>query len=110
MLDGKMLREGTGTPIRRMERANSSLALADPEPFTLANFTTKSLVAFTAFDMPGLPWRYREGISACPRRRSGSVRRTDRNAGRDPRPSPSHVASATDPRCRGPASDAATAP
>ena len=32
----------TGTPIRRIERANSSLALAEPEPLTLANRTTKS--------------------------------------------------------------------
>ena len=42
MLDGKMLRGDTGTPIRRIERANNSLALADPEPLTLANRTTKS--------------------------------------------------------------------
>ena len=42
MLDGKMLRGDTGTPIRRIERANNSLALAEPEPLTLANRTTKS--------------------------------------------------------------------
>ena len=30
-------------PIRRIERANSRLALAEPDPFTLANLTTKSL-------------------------------------------------------------------
>ena len=29
---------------------------------------------------------FQSGISACPRRRSGSVRRTGRNAGRRPRP------------------------
>src|SRR5690606_13915071 len=44
MLDGKMLRGLTGTPIRRMALANSSLAEAEPEPLTLANLTTKSLV------------------------------------------------------------------
>ena len=42
MLDGKMLRGETGTPMRSTERANSSLALAEPEPLTLANRTTKS--------------------------------------------------------------------
>ena len=43
MLDGKMLRGATGTPMRRIERAaNSSLALAEPEPLTLAKRTTKS--------------------------------------------------------------------
>jgi hypothetical protein len=42
MLEGKMLRGLTGTPIRRMERANNSLALAEPDPLTLANRTTKS--------------------------------------------------------------------
>src|SRR5579871_1344602 len=45
MFDGKMLREQSGTPMRSTERANSSLALAEPEPLTLANLTTKSLVA-----------------------------------------------------------------
>src|SRR6202012_2061886 len=45
MFDGKMLREHTGTPMRRIDRANSSLADAEPEPFTLANLTTKSLTA-----------------------------------------------------------------
>jgi hypothetical protein len=42
MLEGKMLRGETGTPWRRIERANSSLALAEPEPLTLAKRTTKS--------------------------------------------------------------------
>ena len=37
-----MLRGATGTPMRRIERANSSLALAEPEPLTLAKRTTKS--------------------------------------------------------------------
>ena len=34
----------TGTPMRSTHCANNSLALAEPEPFTLANLTTKSLV------------------------------------------------------------------
>ena len=34
------------------------------------------------------PWPYRRGISACPRRRSGSVPRTSRNAGKGLRPWP----------------------
>src|ERR1041384_3920634 len=51
MFEGKMLRAQTGTPIRRIERANSSLADADPEPFTLANLTTKSLTAAIACGM-----------------------------------------------------------
>src|SRR5438874_3581660 len=45
MFDGKMLRGLTGIPIRRKDFANSSLADAEPEPFTLANLTTKSLSA-----------------------------------------------------------------
>src|SRR6478735_4524323 len=51
MLDGKMLRVATGTPMRRIARANNSLADAEPEPFTLANLTTKSFVALIALDM-----------------------------------------------------------
>ena len=42
MFDGKMLRGDTGTPMRMTARANSSLALAEPDPLTLANRTTKS--------------------------------------------------------------------
>jgi hypothetical protein len=40
-----MLRGETGTPMRRIERANNSLALAEPEPLTLANLTTQSFTA-----------------------------------------------------------------
>ena len=40
-----MLRAATGTPIRRIDLANMPLALAEPEPLTLANLTTKSLTA-----------------------------------------------------------------
>src|ERR1700729_4137192 len=46
MLEGKMLRDATGTPMRRIERANISLALAEPEPLTLPNLMTKSLTDF----------------------------------------------------------------
>src|SRR5215472_17609727 len=42
MLDGKMLRGATGTPMRNTARANISLALAEPDPLTLAKRTTKS--------------------------------------------------------------------
>src|SRR5436190_12116697 len=48
MFDGKMFRELTGMPIRSTDLANSALALAEPEPLTLANFTTKSLTAVIA--------------------------------------------------------------
>src|SRR5580658_1088128 len=91
ILEGKMLRDATGTPMRKMERANISLAEAEPEPFTLANLTTKSLTAFTG-DMHALrhrrSWVLPAGISACPRRRWGSARRKARNAGKDPHPWP----------------------
>src|SRR5882672_2669907 len=43
MFEGKMLRGLTGTPMRRTAFAKSSLAEAEPEPFTLANLTTKAL-------------------------------------------------------------------
>src|SRR5579859_2320666 len=49
MFDGKMLRGLTGTPMRRIAFANSSLAEAEPEPLTLANLTTKSLLAAIGF-------------------------------------------------------------
>jgi len=44
-----MLRGLTGTPMRRIERANSSFADAEPEPFTFANLTTKSLIDSIGF-------------------------------------------------------------
>src|SRR5215207_5679112 len=44
MFDGKMLRAATGTPMRRIARANNPFADAEPEPLTLANLTTKSLM------------------------------------------------------------------
>src|SRR3954464_5053407 len=45
MFDGKMLRGETGIPMRRKLLAKSSFAEAEPEPLTLANFTTKSFTA-----------------------------------------------------------------
>src|SRR5712671_5581735 len=48
MFDGKMLRELAGIPIRRIDLANSALALAEPDPLTLANLTTKSLTLWIA--------------------------------------------------------------
>ena len=48
MLEGKMLRAATGTPMRRIDLPNNELALAEPEPLTLANLTTKSLMAPTS--------------------------------------------------------------
>ena len=47
MFDGKILRGEMGMPMRMTERANISLAEAEPEPLTLANLTTKSFVAVT---------------------------------------------------------------
>src|SRR6478736_2765760 len=97
MFDGKMLRELAGIPIRRIDLANSELALAEPDPLTLANLTTKSLTLWIAArlrfncDAIGSGMRvpassYREGICACPTPRSGSARHTGRNAGRHPHP------------------------
>src|SRR5213082_648474 len=49
MFDGKMLRAATGTPMRRIARANKPFADADPEPLTFANLTTKSLMRAIGF-------------------------------------------------------------
>jgi hypothetical protein len=59
MLDGNMLRAATGTPIFRIALANSALADADPEPLTLANLTTKSLMCETGFIVFFTPQRCR---------------------------------------------------
>src|SRR5436190_21405326 len=48
MFEGKMLRELAGIPMRRIDLANSELALAEPDPLTLANLTTKSLTFWIA--------------------------------------------------------------
>src|SRR3569623_219398 len=49
MFDGKLLRAATGTPIQKIDRANSPFADADPEPLTFANLTTKSLTRVRLF-------------------------------------------------------------
>src|SRR5258708_12564228 len=51
MFEGNMLRVASGTPVGGRERGNNSLGEAEPEPFTLANLTTKSLVALIGLDM-----------------------------------------------------------
>src|SRR5215472_2809944 len=88
IFDGKMLRGATGMPMRSTERANSSLALAEPEPLTLAKRTTKSftLLIGALLDIDHPHWSYRLDIFSCPRHRSGSARRIVRNAGRRPHP------------------------
>src|SRR5439155_22142311 len=88
IFEGKILREATGTPIRRIVFANNVLALAEPEPLTLANLTTKSLILAIACDMPVPPVPYREETCACPRRPWGTAPRRGRSGGRRPRPSP----------------------
>src|SRR6266550_2616756 len=67
MFDGNMLRVATGTPMRRMERANNSFAEAEPEPFTLANLTTKSFVALIGLDMAAGLGRIEEKFLHIPR-------------------------------------------
>src|SRR5215510_5849165 len=67
MFDGKMLRVATGTPMRRIARANSSFADAEPEPLTLANFTTKSLTALIGLDMTARLRRIEEEFLHMPR-------------------------------------------
>src|SRR5215470_13434650 len=69
MFDGKMLRVATGTPMRRMARAKSSLADAEPEPFTLANLITMSFVALIALDMAAGFHRIEEKLLHVPRAR-----------------------------------------
>src|SRR5215510_7507781 len=88
MLEGKILRGATGTPMRITARANISFALAEPDPFTLAKRITKSFTRLIGevVGMKYLRKSYRARISAYPRHRSDNVRRTGRNAGRRPRP------------------------
>src|SRR5271157_3967534 len=82
IFEGKMLRELAGIPIRRIDLANSALALAEPDPLTLANLTTKSLTRVSGCGMRARPLSCREEICACPTPRSGNARHTGRNAGR----------------------------
>src|SRR4029450_11304068 len=88
MLEGKIFRGATGTPIPMPARANISFALAEPDPFTLAKRMTKSFMRLigVAVGMYYLRESYRARISACPRPRSDNVRRIARNAGTRPRP------------------------
>src|ERR1700722_877502 len=99
MFDGKMLRGVAGMPLRSTDLANSVLALAEPDPLTLANLTTKSLTLSRRSAPAAVPpvvdcnmhaprARYREGTAACPTRPSGSARHTGRSEGTRPRPSP----------------------
>ena len=44
LFHGKIFLGDTGTPIRNTAFANKELALAEPDPFTLANLITKSLM------------------------------------------------------------------
>src|SRR5919109_3455440 len=44
ILEGKMFFGETGTPMRNNVFANMVFALAEPEPLTVANLTTKSLI------------------------------------------------------------------
>src|SRR3954466_15917518 len=63
MFEGKMLREAIGTPMRMKERAKSRFAEADPDPFTFANLTTKSLVRSRRL---GISWPALEARDALP--------------------------------------------
>src|SRR5258708_4694864 len=71
--------------MRKIAFMTSELALAEPVPLTLANFTTKSFTRLALAIRPGMrrpPHRWRAecgwSTSACPRPRSGSVPRTNR--------------------------------
>src|ERR1700682_1126272 len=83
MLDGKILRGLTGTPMRSTARANNSLALAEPEPLTLAKRTTKSFTRLIELET-GMVLRRescRVDNTACPTPLWDSARHTTRNAG-----------------------------
>src|ERR1700688_4150907 len=74
MFDGNILRVATGTPMRRMERANNSFAEAEPEPFTFAYLTTKSFVALIGLDMAACPRRIEEKLLHIPRTEGAAFR------------------------------------
>src|SRR5580658_4172218 len=61
MFDGKMLRELAGMPMRSTDLANSALALAEPDPLTLANLTTKSFVTSIGFGMTAQHMSFQRG-------------------------------------------------
>src|SRR5450755_1174735 len=64
MLEGKMLRGLTGTPMRRIALAKSAFAEADPEPFTLANLTTKSFTAASGAGAACAPSAFASGATS----------------------------------------------
>src|SRR5215471_6374847 len=61
MFEGKMLRGATGTPMRSIDLAKRRFAEAEPEPLTLANFTTKSLTRAMGVTFIGAPSIRRRG-------------------------------------------------
>src|SRR5690606_4449278 len=63
----------TGTPMRKITLAKSPFALAEPEPFTLANLTTKSLVAASGLAMRWCGALVAHGKAACPPARGGTL-------------------------------------
>src|SRR5690349_20743582 len=65
MLDGKMLRAATGTPMRRIARAKRPFADAEPEPLTFANLTTKSLTRTSGFTRASMSALLDRGGRAC---------------------------------------------
>src|SRR6476646_8537497 len=67
MLEGKMFLGLTGMPMRNSVLAKMVLAEADPEPLTVANFTTKSLIPLIA-DLASLQM----GSDSAPARWSGN--------------------------------------
>src|SRR5476649_2241978 len=71
MLEGKMLRGLTGTPMRRIAFAKSAFAEADPDQFTLANLTTKSFTAASGAGAACAPSALVSGVT------SGMERRLD---------------------------------
>src|SRR5258708_22201505 len=81
MFEGNMLRGLTGTPMRKIARANSVFAEADPEPFTLANLTTKSLTASSFIETLRLAPRVESSLSVTRPAQAGHGRGADRAGG-----------------------------
>src|SRR5256885_186503 len=84
MFDGKMLRGATGTPMRRIAFAKSRFAEADPEPFTFANFTTKSLIRSSGATVVLIGALRRIHRRAAPHERSHPIRGGDGNPWLEP--------------------------
>src|SRR5262245_48431983 len=55
MFEGKMFLGLTGMPMRNSVLANIVLAEAEPEPFTVANLMTKSLVPLIPLNLAWIP-------------------------------------------------------